>query len=292
MLIVIAALAAVLGAVWLVSFLVWADWTPRIYFGLFLGALGGVVFFTLLLDLPMLWEAPAEELVGACFFPCSTPWQMERLLEGRPDLEAWRNVALFIPAAFLATRLWGRPVVVFFVGMGLSILIEIVQSFGLGVNDGVDVLTNTTGTFVGVWSASLVNLVVDDFRERTLSGRLWLRLVTVGVLVVGFTWAVSWFVTGGRVAEVERRLDREFGGSTVADVKRMVDEDDLDRLWAAGGPYSQVEGGITGEGATSEELRYCSAFYWVERCVKVKWDEEGFSRTRTPADLNVLFERR
>lgn len=62
------------------------------------------------------------------------------------------NIILFVPFGFLLFAVWSkyRPLkITFFTGLGLSLIIEILQIFSYRFTDVDDLLTNTAGTMMG-----------------------------------------------------------------------------------------------------------------------------------------------
>lgn len=64
------------------------------------------------------------------------------------------NIILFVPLGFLLPAIWSkyRPFkITFFIGLGLTFIIEILQIFSYRLTDVDDLLTNTAGTIIGYY---------------------------------------------------------------------------------------------------------------------------------------------
>ena len=202
---------------------------------------------------------------------CVTTWSPERLLAGAFSTEVALNVALFVPAAFLATLLWPHPLRVAGAGVLLSLGIESLQALvGVGANDPLDVLANSAGALLGAWLAWIVNLA----RGRT-SGRAAGALGAAGVLAVtvALGWGGSVWVANSRQAAVIDQLQTAFVGTTLADFGRWEATDALAEEVFAKGP-TWPDGDLRGE--TVARVRFPAGFFFAQRCALATWTVDGF----------------
>lgn len=129
-------------------------------------------------------------------------WGWSKLTSGAIGTDVLLNVALFVPAAFLATLLCRRPGRVVLAAALGSIVIEVIQPrSGSAPNDAVDVLANTAGAVVGALLAARLLLVKDTVRGTPLDSRRVIRLAIAALLtgVVVFRWPV-WLASANQDA--------------------------------------------------------------------------------------------
>jgi len=98
------------------------------------------------------------------------------------------NVLLFVPLGFLLPVLWEKyrtwkKTVLF--GLGMSLVIEVLQIFTFRATDINDLITNVFGTFLGSALAGVLLNRVPGIRREERSGEL--------VIVCGITFAVMFF---------------------------------------------------------------------------------------------------
>ncbi|MGC3955915.1 MAG: VanZ family protein [Propionicimonas sp.] len=239
-------------------------WRPLLWFG-FLVSLGLVLVVTLL----------REPWSGACW-QCLAQWQPERVLAGRVGSEVWLNVVLFLPVACFATLLWRAPWRTAGAALLLSLTVELVQPLvGVGVNDLMDLVANTSGALIGAAAGAVVLLVGDALGRRRIGlGRIARVVLSIGlgaaVLVGGPAWAAS-----TRQSDAVERLDQFFAGTTLADYQANHDAWD-DRLFEV---YRDT-GGPTMVTRNTDEVartRFTWNIYFAVRCVVAEWRPDGFA---------------
>lgn len=237
---------------------------PALFF-LFLVSLGLVLVATLLRD----------PWAGACW-ECLGQWQPEKVLAGRVGSDVWPNVVLFVPVAFFATLLWRAPWRTAGAALLLSVAIEIAQPLlGVGANDLMDVVANTSGALIGAGVGAVVLLVSDALRRRKVgAGRVARIVLSVGlgaaVLLGGPAWAAS-----ARQAATADQLEQLFAGTTLADYEANQDAwgDKLHEVYvASGGPTMNT---WYGDGIVRTSFTW--NIYFAVRCVFAEWTPDGFA---------------
>lgn len=105
------------------------------------------------------------------------------------------NIILFVPLGFLLPVIWKeyRSLrVIVFVGLGLSLLIEILQIFTFRLTDVDDLITNTAGTVVGYYTGGLfdfrlpIKLSEDDKNSYKKYGKYEPVVVLLIAFLIGF----------------------------------------------------------------------------------------------------------
>ncbi len=241
---------------------------PALYFG-FLVSLGLVLVVTLL----------REPWGGACW-QCLGHWQLERVLAGRVGNEVWLNVVLFVPVAFFATLLWRAPWRTVGAALLLSLAVEVVQPLaGIGVNDLMDLVANTSGAVVGAGAGAVVLLAGDVLRRRRIgTGRIARVVLSLGVGAAVLVGAPAWAASARQATAVEL-LEHRFAGTTLAEYEANHDAWD-DRLFEvyteSGGPTMVTR---NGDGVARTRLTW--NIYFAVRCVFAEWRPDGF--TAVPA---------
>lgn len=239
-------------------------WRPLLFF-LFLTSLGLVLVVTLLRD----------PWAGTCW-ECLGHWQPEKVLEGRVGNDVLLNVVLFVPLAFFATLLWQAPWRTAGFALLLSAAIEVAQPLlGVGANDLMDLLANTSGALIGAGAGAVVLLVSDALRRRRISVVRVARIVlSVGlgaaVLLGGPAWAAS-----TRQAAAVEQLERLFAGTTLADFEANRD------AWDGKLYEVYVESGAPTMGTRDSDGIARTTFTWniyfAVRCVFAEWTPDGFA---------------
>lgn len=208
---------------------------------------------------------------------CLREWEWSKLTSGAIGTDVLLNVALFVPAAFLATLLWRRPGRVVLAAALGSIVIEVIQPLiGVGANDAVDVLANTAGAVVGALLAALLLLVTDTVRGTRLDRRRVVRLVIAALLTgaVVFGWPV-WLASAKQDAGIAT-LQRLFAATTLADYRR-----ERESTWDAQiATFSQEQGPLAvlayqTDSVARERFTWTVAF--ASRCVIAEWTATGFT---------------
>ena len=83
------------------------------------------------------------------------------------------NIILFVPLGFLLPTVWseyrsGKKIL--FTGLGISLIIEILQIFTFRLTDVDDLITNTVGTIFGYWLYSRfsekLHLILPEFNKK------------------------------------------------------------------------------------------------------------------------------
>ena len=238
---------------------------PALLF-LFLVSLGLVLVVTLL----------REPWTGACW-ECLAEWHPERVLTGRVGAEVWLNVVLFVPPAFFATLLWRAPWRTVGAALLLSLMVEIVQPLmGVGANDVMDLVANTSGALIGAGAGAVLLLVGDVIRRRPVGlGRVARVVLSVGLGVAVLFGGPAWAATTRQAAAVER-LEELFAGTTLADYETHRDgawDDKLYEVYTESGRPAMT--GRNGDGVARERLTW--NIYFAIRCVIAEWTPDGFA---------------
>lgn len=239
--------------------------TPR-QVGFFLCAFSGaIVIVTTLLR---------REPTGPCF-ACLGDWGLVRVLAGRINLEAWLNVALFVPPAFFATLLWRSPWRMVLVASLSSLAIELAQPMvGVGVNDLMDLITNTAGAALGAAAGAVTLLVADTVRERRFdwarAGRVGLSLALGVAIVVGVVVGIG--ISRQRTAT--DRLQHHFAGTTLRDYETHRTEWDQKLAAVRRGSDRPTMTRLDYDAAT--QVWFTWNIYSTIRCVAAEWTPTGF----------------
>lgn len=181
------------------------------------------------------------------------------------------NVALFIPAGIVWAWLTRRPLKTLGALAAFSFAMEIVQALtGVGVNDLVDLISNTAGAAIGTGIAAIALQLLSRRTATPLSTRM--RTITMAAIAVVVTLvAVGWF--GGasaRQQRVEEAVREAFAGTNLQEIEQRV-EDDAFAVFSAGGDYS--DGSIYLPDSIS--YRYPATFFSLHRCVYVTWTADA-----------------
>lgn len=248
-------------------------WLRQVGFFLLTFSTGMVVVTTLLRGR---WSG------GVCL-DCLGSWGLARVLAGRINLEAWLNVALFVPPAFFAVLLWRAPWRTVAAAALGSFAIEIVQpAVGVGVNDLMDLVANTAGTGLGAAAGAVVMLVADSIRDRHLdlgrTLRVGLSLAVGTAIVVGGAAAIGM----GRQAASAARLHELFDGSTLSDYQAHRADWDakLATLRRASGRPIMTH--LASE--STARVLFTWDIYFTPRCVIAEWTPTGFDTTTLTGD--------
>ncbi|MCW5952547.1 MAG: VanZ family protein [Propionibacteriaceae bacterium] len=238
---------------------------PALFF-LFLVSLGLVLVVTLL----------REPWTGACW-ECLAEWHPERVLTGRVGAEVWLNIVLFVPAALFATLLWRAPWRTVGIALLLSLAIEIVQPLvGVGANDVMDLVANTSGALIGAGAGAVLLLVGDLIRRRPVGlGRVARVVLSVGLGVAVLFGGPAWAATIRQAATVER-LEKLFAGTTLADYEAHRDgawDDKLYEVYTESGRPTMT--GRNADGVARE--RFTWNIYFAVRCVVAEWTPDDFT---------------
>jgi hypothetical protein len=204
----------------------------------------------------------------------------------------WLNVALFVPAGVFVSAATGRARWTLVGLIGLSVLIEVVQSLGLlGAADPADVVANSIGAAVGCCLSIPVRrfVLLDEGPERR---SLTFRMVLLGAAVVIAVGGMGWL---GIVAGADARRDsltielREaFAGTTSVEIEAKLDSaDGFEEMLSA----TSVRPGYLGRvGDTGEfEGRWSTEFFGLHRCVFVRWTPTGVTMRDGSGDECTIF---
>lgn len=238
----------------------------RALFFLFVISLGLVVVVTLL----------REPWLGSCW-ECLAEWPLGKVIAGRVSTEVWLNVVLFVPPAFLATLLWRAPWRTVGAGLLLSAAIEVAQPIvGVGANDLMDLVANTSGALIGAGVGAVVLLVGDLIRRREVSPRRVARvLLSVALGLAVLVGAPTWAAATRQTAAVET-LEQLFAGTTLADYEANSESGWNDKLHLVydelGAPTMIL---LNQDGRA--RVRYTWNIYFAVRCVFAEWTAEGFT---------------
>jgi hypothetical protein len=244
----------------------------------------GVLAFTVLREGVLFVQAVAS---GA---PLSPPgWQ--GLRDWSPDAW-WRatadplgsaqtllNVALFVPAGLAWTLLTRRPWRVLVALGALSVVVEVVQGVtGLGANDVADIVANVVGAAVGTAAAVTMGWLADAVRGRAVGTRRWAIRGSAVLAVVVAAAVLPGLGAGQRQGVIADEAHRHFAGTSLSDIERWNQHDDLmDRVWR-GVLSVDADGFSLGDGSAA--ARYPASFLSRRRCVLVTWDAAGASVER------------
>lgn len=156
---------------------------------------------------------------GVCL-ECLSRWSFGRAVAGDVGTEVWLNLMLFVPPGLLAMLLWRRPFRVIGAAVLLSVLIETVQSVGIGVADLLDVIANSVGALVGIWLASVLLLVHGLVASKGVHRAtiMWVLMTPLVTLAGG--WGGSALVATTRQEAIVRQLEEAFAGTTLVDYDR------------------------------------------------------------------------
>jgi hypothetical protein len=237
------------------------------------GAAQRVGLFGLVLAVGAILVATVFREPWTTFCPaCLGTWALDGLRAGQFTTQVVLNVALFVPAAFLATLLWPHPLRVTGLAVLLSLAIETTQALaGVGANDVLDVLANSAGALLGAWLGWVVNLA----RGRTSSrraGALGAAAVLAAAVAVG--WGGSVWVAESRQAAAIEGLQAALGGTTLADFERWEAADTLTAEVYRKGP-AWPDGDHRSD--TAATVRFPASFFFARRCVLATWTAGGFS---------------
>ena len=192
----------------------------------------------------------------------------------------WLNVALFVPAGLFVGAATGRARWSLVGLIGLSVLIEAVQSLGLlGAADPADLVANSIGAAIGCCLSVPVRrfVLLDQGAERR---SVTFRMVLLGVAGVIAVGGIGWL---GIVAGADARRDslanelREaFAGTTSVEIEAKLDSGDgFEEMLSA---TSVRPGYLGGVGDTDEfEGRWSTEFFGLHRCVFVRWTLTGMA---------------
>ena len=106
------------------------------------------------------------------------------------------NIMLFIPLGFLIPAIWNeyRSIKkVFLIGIGLSLIIEILQIFTFRLTDIDDLITNTLGTTIGY---SFSRRLSENFRLKISVSNAKYEPFIVCVIVFLFMITIQPFISG------------------------------------------------------------------------------------------------
>ena len=189
------------------------------------------------------------------------------------------NVALFVPAGAVWTWLTNRAVRVAGALVAGSFVIECVQAVtGAGVNDLVDIVSNSAGAAIGAGSAAAVVLAAGR-NDRTWSPRTRAQ-VLAGTLVATVILATIWFAgASSRQSSVANALEDRFAGTTRPEIMALI-ETDFEAV------YSAVETRADGVQYFDDAIaiRYPATFFSLHRCVYVTWTDEAMSLRKASGD--------
>lgn len=151
---------------------------------------------------------------------------------GANPLNFFGNILLFIPIGALLVLLsykCQKLYVTLSIGMGISLLIEIIQLFEFRGTDVDDLILNTIGVFLGYIVGKLILLFVPSLRQRVgvikkIEGKYRRRLNDTGIITtLCFVMAISAFTTGlvqrGNLLEANQPHDKIFAKEAVQEVK-------------------------------------------------------------------------
>lgn len=261
-------LVAVLGAA---AVLTWlrrerhAGWR-RVGFFAFCASTGVVLLATLWRETPQ----------GSCPV-CLTDWHLDKLAAGTFGTDVALNIALFVPPTLLATLLWRAPVRTTLAAAAGSLAIETVQPLiGVGANDAVDLLANTTGAAIGAIAGAIILTITDLTAHRRIApahlARLAVAILAAGAVLVGYPAGV----TGSKQASAAAQLDAVFAGTTLVDYQAHRDTTWDQRLL----DFTTANGPLTAVSYRTDQLareRFTWTLYFASRCVIAEWTPTSYT---------------
>ena len=204
----------------------------------------------------------------------------------------WLNVALFVPAGLFVSAATRRARWSLVGLIGLSVLIEAVQSLGLlGAADPADLAANSIGAAIGCCLSIPVRRLVllDEGGERR---SVTFRVVLVGVAGVIAVGVMGWLsiVAGAdaRRDSLANELREAFAGTTAVEIEAKLDSaDGFEQMLSA----TSVRPGYLGRvGDTAEfEGRWSTEFFGLQRCVFVRWTVTGMAFRNGSGDECTIF---
>lgn len=204
----------------------------------------------------------------------------------------WLNVALFVPAGLLVSAATRRARWTLVGLIGLSVLIEVVQSLGLlGAADPADLVANSIGAAIGCClSIPARRLVLLD--EATARRSVTFKMVLLGVAGVIAVGGMGWLgIVGGADARrdsLANELREAFAGTTSVEIEAKLDSaDGFEQMLSA----TSVRPGYLGRvGDTGEfEGRWSTEFFGLHRCVFVRWTLTGMAFREGSGDECTIF---
>jgi hypothetical protein len=263
-LLLVLVLAVAAGASWLLRDRLGSRARMLAFFGLAV-SVGVMLQLTLLRD----------GLPGGVCLECLAQWNTDRAATGAIGQEAWLNVAMFVPLGFLGTFIWRHPVWVTLLAAGVSVGVESLQAlFEVGVSDLLDVAANSFGALIGAWLATVLLLARDAAATKRVDRQAFAGLVGMLLATVVVAWAGSTLIATLRQADLARRLEERFAGTTLTDYRRWEAPELPDAaVFSVGTPWAT--------GAARDDsmarVRFPASFLFSERCVLGTWDAGGFS---------------
>jgi VanZ like family len=204
----------------------------------------------------------------------------------------WLNVALFVPAGVFVSAATRRARWTLVGLIGLSALIEVVQSHGLlGAGDPADLVANSIGAAIGCCLSIPVRRLVfhDEGPGRRSVPFKMVLLSAAGVIAVG---GMGWL---GVVAGADARRDslanelREaFAGMTSVEIEAKLDSaDGFEEMLSA----TSVRPGYLGRVGDTDEFegRWSTEFFGLHRCVFVRWTPTGVAMRDGSGDECTIF---
>jgi len=206
----------------------------------------------------------------------------------------WLNVALFVPAGLYvsaATRRIGWTLVGL---IGLSVLVEVVQSVGLlGAADPADLVANSIGAAIGCGlSIPASRLVLSDeaAERRSVTFKMALLGVAGVIAVSGVGWLSIIAGADARRESLAIEIREAFAGTSSVEIGAKLDSaNGFEEILSA----TSVRPGYLGRiGDTGEfEGRWSTEFFGMHRCVFVRWTVNGMAvRDGSGEECTIFFE--
>ena len=204
--------------------------------------------------------------------------------------EWWLNLLLFLPAGFLLTRSFRRPLLVALALAATSLVIEVVQSVGLGAPDPADLAANSLGAGAGALGASLVSLIpssrLGGGRKGIVSGRRLANCLLILVLTFALAWTGAIQIVDSRQRQLTSDVRKTFAGTTAADIAVRINSD-YEGLLSATSVRPTYFGRVGN--ADQYEARYPIVFLGLDRCVFIRWSRPGFTVRMGSGDECTVF---
>ncbi len=261
-------LGAVLGAAAVLTWLRRERYAGRRRLGFlaFCTSLGVVLLATL-------WRETPQDSCPACL----TDWHLDKLAAGTFGTDVALNIALFVPPALLATLMWRVPVRATLAAAAGSLAIETIQPLlGVGANDAVDLLANTTGAALGAIGGATILVITDLAAHRRIGParltRLVVAILAAGAVLIGYP---AW-VAGSKQALAAARLDALFAGTTLADYQAHRDTDWDQKLL----DFTTSNGPLTAVSYRTDQIareRFTWTLYFSSRCVIAEWTPTSYT---------------
>lgn len=207
----------------------------------------------------------------------------------------WLNVVLFVPAGVFIGAATRRARWTLVGLVGLSVLIEVVQSLGLlGAADPADVVANSIGAAIGCFlSIPFRRLVLLDEGPERRSARLRIALLgAAGVIAVGgLGWLVIVAGADARRDSLTNELREAFAGTTSVEIEvKLENADGFEEMLSA----TSVRPGYLGRVGDTDEFegRWSTEFFGLHRCVFVRRAPTGVTMRDGSGDECTVFREK